>query len=105
MGCTSKPSAQSSAGKSGSSAFIKHDCMWQYADRDGQEHSIGGDGCRPLLNALMYSEAHALSAIAELAKIVASACQLGDHCVERLLVECQAVTVTIAADQLHEFAA
>ena len=27
------------------------------------------------------------AAIAELAKIVASACQLGDHCVERFLVQ------------------
>ena len=45
------------------------------------------------------------SAITELAKIVASACQLGDHCVERLLIECQAVTIALAADQLHEFAA
>ena len=45
------------------------------------------------------------AAIAELAKIVASACQLGDHCVERLLVQHQPVTVAFAADQFHEFAA
>ena len=45
------------------------------------------------------------SAISELAKIMASACQLRDHCVERLLVEGQAVTVAFAANQLHKFAA
>ena len=45
------------------------------------------------------------SAIAELAKIVASACQFGDHCVERLLIQHQAVTLAFAADQFHEFAA
>ena len=45
------------------------------------------------------------SAIAELAKIVASACQFGDHCVERLLSSIRAVTVAFAADQFHEFAA
>jgi hypothetical protein len=45
----------------------EHGCLWQYADRDGQEHSIGGDGCRPLLNALMYAEARALATIARLA--------------------------------------
>ena len=45
------------------------------------------------------------SAIAELAKIVASACQFGDHCVERLLIQHQAVTLAFAPDQFHEFAA
>ena len=45
------------------------------------------------------------SAIAKLAKIMASACQFGDHCVERILVKHQAVTVAFAADQFHEFAA
>ena len=39
-------------------------CFWQYADRDGQEHSVGGDGCRPLLNSMMRSEAAALATIA-----------------------------------------
>lgn len=39
-------------------------CIWQSADRDGQEHSIGGDGCRPLLNAAMHAEARALATIA-----------------------------------------
>ena len=38
------------------------------------------------------------SAIAELAEVVASARQLGDHCVERLLIEGQAITVALAAD-------
>jgi len=45
----------------------EHDCAWQYADRDGQEHSIGGDGCRPLLNSALVGEATALAAIATLA--------------------------------------
>ena len=38
------------------------------------------------------------TAIAELAEVVASARQLGDHCVERLLIEGQAITVALAAD-------
>ena len=44
----------------------EHGCFWQYADRDGQEHSIGGDGCRPLLNAVMSGEAASLAAMAAL---------------------------------------
>ena len=38
------------------------------------------------------------SAIAELAKIVASARQFRNHCVERLLIESEAVAVALAAD-------
>ena len=38
------------------------------------------------------------SAIAELAKIVASARQFRNHCVERLLIESEAVTAALAAD-------
>ena len=49
---------------------LDHECFWQYADRDGQENSVGGDGCRPLLNAAMVGEATALASIATLA---------GDH--------------------------
>ena len=44
-----------------------HGCLWQYADRDGQENSIGGDGCRPLINAAMVGEARALASIAAIA--------------------------------------
>ena len=51
----------------GSQLSHTHRCLWQYADRDGQENSIGGDGCRPLLQSVMYGEAMALAAIAELA--------------------------------------
>jgi hypothetical protein len=45
------------------------------------------------------------SAITELAKIVASVCQLRDHRIECFLVEYQAVTAALAADQFHEFTA
>ena len=38
------------------------------------------------------------SAIAQLAKIVASARQFRNHCVERLLVESEAAAVALAAD-------
>ena len=38
------------------------------------------------------------SAIAELAKIVASARQFRNHCVERLLIESEAVAVALSAD-------
>ena len=51
-------------------------CFWQYADRDGQEHSVGGDGCRPLLNAVMVAEASALATIASLTNDDPSALRL-----------------------------
>lgn len=41
-------------------------CMWQAAHDDGQENSVGGDGCRPTINAAMYGEARALSQIGAL---------------------------------------
>ena len=56
------------------------------------ERDLGGAGCEQ-------------SAIAELTKVMASACQLGYHGVEGLLIEGQAVTVALAADQFHQFAA
>ena len=48
-------------------------CFWQYADRDGQEHSIGGDGCRPLLNSAMFAEASSLAAMASILSDASSA--------------------------------
>jgi hypothetical protein len=41
--------------------------FWQIDDRDGMEHSIGGSGYRPSINAYMYGDAMAIAAIAELA--------------------------------------
>lgn len=44
----------------------RYGCAFGYADRDGQEHSIGGDGCRPLQQAALYAEASALAHIAKM---------------------------------------
>ena len=52
----------------GEHASVEHGCAFGYADRDGQEHSIGGDGCRPLLQAALHAEARALAFIATLAR-------------------------------------
>ena len=40
--------------------------MWQACHDDGQENSIGLDGCRPTINAVMFGEARALARIAAL---------------------------------------
>ena len=39
-------------------------CVWQAAHDEGQENSVGLDGCRPLTNSAMYAEARALERIA-----------------------------------------
>lgn len=38
-------------------------CLWQAAHDDGEENSVGFDGCRPTINAAMAGEARALEAI------------------------------------------
>jgi hypothetical protein len=38
--------------------------FWQIDDREGQEYSIGGSGCRPLFNSTMYGDARAIAHIA-----------------------------------------
>lgn len=38
--------------------------FWSYDDRDGGEHSISGSGLRPTLNSYLYSDAIAISKIA-----------------------------------------
>ena len=42
-------------------------CAWQACHDDGQENSIGLDGCRPTLNAVMHGEALALSRLSRAA--------------------------------------
>jgi hypothetical protein len=42
------------------------ECLWQACHDDGEENSIGLDGCRPSINAAMHGEATALEAIATL---------------------------------------
>lgn len=42
----------------------EYGCYWHQADREGEENSVGGDGCRPVSNSVMYSEAAALQNIA-----------------------------------------
>jgi hypothetical protein len=39
----------------------QYGCLWHYSDREGQENSVGGDGCRPVSNSVMYGEANALA--------------------------------------------
>jgi hypothetical protein len=41
-----------------------NECLWQAAHDDGEENSIGLDGCRPTMNAAWYGEARALADIA-----------------------------------------
>ena len=44
------------------SAFsAPNDCLWNVPGNEGQERSISGPGCRPLVNALMFGEADALA--------------------------------------------
>ena len=40
-------------------------CVWQACHDDGEENSIGLDGCRPTINAALYGEAIALSRISD----------------------------------------
>ena len=40
-----------------------NECLWQAAHDDGEENSVGFDGCRPTINAAMYGEAKALAFI------------------------------------------
>ena len=41
-------------------------CYWHLSDREGEENSVGGDGCRPVSNSVMYGEALALGKMAAL---------------------------------------
>ena len=45
---------------------VAGECLWQACHDDGEENSIGFDGCRPSINAAMYGEANALATIATL---------------------------------------
>ena len=44
----------------------EYGCYWHLSDREGEENSVGGDGCRPVSNSVMYGEALALGKIAAL---------------------------------------
>ena len=44
----------------------EYGCYWHLSDREGEENSVGGDGCRPVSNSVMYGEASALQRIATL---------------------------------------
>lgn len=44
----------------------EYQCYWHLSDREGEENSVGGDGCRPVSNSVMYGEASALQNIATL---------------------------------------
>ena len=48
------------------SKAAQHDCLWQACHDDGEENSIGLDGCRPSINAAMAGEAAALATMASL---------------------------------------
>lgn len=41
----------------------QNDCLWNAPGNEGQEHSISGPGCRPLVNSLMYGEAAAIASL------------------------------------------
>eukprot|EP01043_Picozoa_sp_COSAG02_P048528 COSAG02_NODE_4773_length_4994_cov_3.910725_5_plen_485_part_00 len=44
----------------------EYQCYWHLSDREGEENSVGGDGCRPVSNSVMYGEATAMQSIATL---------------------------------------
>jgi hypothetical protein len=44
----------------------QYGCYWHLSDREGEENSVGGDGCRPVSNSVMYGEAVALGKMAAL---------------------------------------
>jgi hypothetical protein len=47
------------------SSFLEDkDCLWNIPGNEGQERTISGPGCRPLVNSLMFGEADAMSDIA-----------------------------------------
>lgn len=49
------------ASKPPESSFLPdQDCLWNVPGNEGQERTISGPGCRPLVNALMFGEADAL---------------------------------------------
>jgi hypothetical protein len=45
----------------GSAFSANHDCMFNVPGNEGQERTISGPGCRPLVQALLFGEADALS--------------------------------------------
>ena len=58
------------------SAFSRaHDCLWNVPGNEGQERTISGPGCRPLVNALMFGEADALAQLCAAAGDAACAAQ------------------------------
>jgi hypothetical protein len=42
----------------------EYGCFWHPSDREGQENSVGGDGCRPVSNSVMFGEADSLRQMA-----------------------------------------
>jgi hypothetical protein len=40
-----------------------HDCLWNAPGNEGQENTISGPGCRPLVQSVLYGEAAAISAL------------------------------------------
>ena len=39
----------------------EHDCLWNAPGNEGQENSLSGDGCRTLVQSMMFGEADALA--------------------------------------------
>lgn len=49
-------------GGHGTSDFsVEQDCLWNHPGNEGQEQSISGEGCRTLIQSLMYGESAALA--------------------------------------------
>ena len=49
---------------SGAAFDTENDCLWNRPGNEGQENSISGAGCRPLVQALMTGEADAMAELA-----------------------------------------
>eukprot|EP00019_Armaparvus_languidus_P004001 CAMPEP_0168600144 /NCGR_PEP_ID=MMETSP0420-20121227/12576_1 /TAXON_ID=498008 /ORGANISM="Pessonella sp." /LENGTH=501 /DNA_ID=CAMNT_0008638113 /DNA_START=233 /DNA_END=1739 /DNA_ORIENTATION=- len=46
----------------------KYNCFWQDDGQDAMEDSISGNGCRPTINSILFSEAKSIVAIAQVAR-------------------------------------
>lgn len=44
---------------------LQHRCYFQQAGREGEENSVGGNGCRPVSNSIVFGEARALAVLAK----------------------------------------
>jgi hypothetical protein len=57
------------------------DCLWNAPGNEGQENSLSGAGCRPLIQSMMFGEANAIKELCAIIK--------NSSCVERFSAEAE----------------